>query len=137
MEYEPVSDAFLVEVAVLVLSEYNNNIFFHSSICSVKYTSFKFTPVFDSRNQFPPNSAAPVLSVDARMSICNPVASVSIMYFQFVLEYSAHAIKSSAVIPYCVMSPAMKSENGFHVSSRGSAATTSSIVLFCSDATNR
>ena len=88
--------------------------------------SFRLTPVCDSKNQFPPSAAEPVLSVDARTVTPVCVASVSTMYFQSGSEYRAHAIMSKCAAPIsgAVLHHTMKSLNGPHVSRVGSCVST-------------
>ena len=63
---------------------YNRPLYF--SMASVKYVLFKFTPVCDSRNQSPPNDAAPVSSVEARTVTPVRAVSLSMIYFQSGFE---------------------------------------------------
>ena len=96
-------------------------------------------PVCDSRNQFPPRVAEPVLSVDARISTPVCVVSASITYFQLLLEYRAHAIISKCVAPCSDLHHLIKSLNWVHVASSGSSTSTRETMhedeaAFCSAA---
>ena len=86
----------------------------------------------DSKNQSPPSTADPVSSVDARTStpVCSGsgAASVSIMYFQSGLEYSAHAIMSKCAAPQLFLHHTIKSLNCVHVSRVGSNCLTCSTM---------